>query len=424
MERQYRLITALAVILLALVAIVRFGKEPAKDAGSSPHEPPDRELFDVENDAITSLTLKSASGDLVFARTEGTWAMTAPKAAPVEERKVSDIVERVTGLEVQDRDLSGARADYGLDEAQRVEIVLGKADATTLSVFVGKDSPVGYRTYVSETADGPVLLASSRINELAHRTADDFRSHALWKLSSGTARRIRIEAGAESVVLRKDDHGWWLGDEGPRASETAVTDWLSSAGGLRAESFLDDADPIAVGLATPSATLTVEDTTGVHTLKLGQRDPAGAVAQGAEGPVRVGSDAVELVRLDGWTETKLLPVRRAQVDTIEIKLGDRTARYTKQEDAWADASGKAVTSVESLFDALDDATADRTATGVEPPAAVFGRIALSEGTTRVESVTIGAASAGGDRAAKDDAGGPPFRVPQSSLDAIAAALAP
>jgi hypothetical protein len=424
-DRQNRLITIFAFVLLALVAIVIYGKDPDKPADPDSHEPPDHKLFDgLNKDDVTTLTLKSAGGEIDFAKKDGEWHMTAPKEIPIEERKVTEIIDRVTTLEAQDRKLTGSSEAYGLDAAKRAEITLGKADNSTVTLFVGADAPVGYRTYVAQTDGGPTLLASSQIHELASRGTDDFRSKAVWKVSAGTAKRIRIDDGGRSVVLRKDDHGWWVGDEGPRASDSAVEDWLSKADYIRSTSFLDGQDPAALGIAGSTTSLTVEDADGTHILKLGTRDDSGANAQGSDGPVRVGTDALELVKLDGWADTHLMPVRRATVDAIEIQLGDKTARYTKKDDAWTDADGKAVTSAETVFDALDKATGERGVTPPAPTEPAWGHITLSEGTNRKESVLLGPAGADGKHSAKDAAGGPPFAVPQSAIDAIVASLTP
>ena len=418
MEKQTRLITALAVLLLVLVLIVLFGKDPDDKADADPHEPPAHKVFEGEKDSVQKLTLRGPDGEIAFEKDDAGWKMTAPRTVPIEQRKVTEIVDRMATLEVQERAFEGALKDYGLDDASRVEIVLGKADGTSLSLFVGRDSPVGYRSYVAQKAEGPATLATSKIGDLAHRTVNDFRSPEVWTISSGTATRVRIEDAGNVTVLRKDDHGWWIGDDGPRASEDAIQDWLSRADTLRADTFLDDADPVALGLGTPSATITVEDADGTHTLRFGSRED-GAVVQGEGVPVRLGNEALELLGSGAWTATKLLPVRRAQIDTVEVQLGEKSGRWTRAEGKWTDAAGKEATGVDELLDAIGDAASDRTA-----PLAMagsWGRVVLAEGTTRREEVLFGDPIGDGARLAKETVGGPGFAIPQASIDAITAA---
>lgn len=420
MARQNQLLSVLATILLILVAIAVYTDKPEKDA-ADPDAPAQHELFAFDADGAQSLTLQSASGTLSFAKAEGVWKMTAPREIAVEERRVTEIIDRIDGLKVQDKSFDGALKDFGLDEAARVTVTIGTADGKTLTVYVGRDAPAGYRGYVAEKPEGPALLASSRVNELVARTADDFRAKEIWKVSTGTARRIRIEDAGASVVLRKDDHGWWIGDEGPRASSKAIEEWLSRASMLRADSFLDGADPASVGVATPTTTLLVEDEAGTHTITLGQGDAAGVAAQTEAGLVRLPAETAELVKVDGWLDETLVPVRRVQLETVALTLGDKSVRYARAESGWTDEKGVETPAGDALLELLTTAKADRSG---EPAVlgATWGTLSLSEGAARNEILTFGQELPTGGRAAQDAAGGPPFRVPAETIAALQATL--
>jgi integrase/recombinase XerC/integrase/recombinase XerD len=194
--RQNQLLSVLATILLILVAIAVYTDKPEKDA-ADPDAPAQHELFAFDADGAQSLTLQSASGTLSFAKAEGVWKMTAPREIAVEERRVTEIIDRIDGLKVQDKSFDGALKDFGLDEAARVTVTIGTADGKTLTVYVGRDAPAGYRGYVAEKPEGPALLASSRVNELVARTADDFRAwlFILMKRDLGRAT-IRVQFAA------------------------------------------------------------------------------------------------------------------------------------------------------------------------------------------------------------------------------------
>jgi hypothetical protein len=420
-ERQNRLLTVLVTVLLVLVAIALFGKKPDDDAGADPDAPPEHKLFTFDAATAQTLALTNGATTISFEKAEGTWKMTAPKQIAVEERRVTEILDRIASLKVQDKGFDGPLADFGLDEAGRATVDIGTGDGKHLVLYVGRDAPVGYGSYAAEKPEGPALLASSRVGDLVKRGPDDFRSKEPWKIATGSAHRVRIEDAGTTVVLRKDDHGWWLGDDGPRAASDKVDDWLSRAGMLRAESFEDGADPATLGLATPSAAITVDDDAGTHELKFGNRDEKGIEAQSDAGLIRLGTDAVDLLKPTAWTETKLLPVRHAQVDTVDVLLGDKTGRFLRADDAWQDAAGAASTAPDAILTAIEAATADRASAPVALTE-TWGHVTLAEGTSRTETVTLGQVLPDGSRAAKDEAGGPTFRVPAAALTAIAAAL--
>lgn len=422
MERQNQLLTVLAVLLLVGVAFIVL--DPKKDemkVDVPDGAPPQHALWDVKSEDVTKLTLTRAGEALAFEKVEGKWTMTAPRAIPIDERRVTEILDRFLSLKVEERDIAGNDADYGLDAAGQVEVAVETGTGGRHVAWVGKDATVGYRTYLREKEGGTIRLAASKVADLVQKSADDFRSRDLWTISSATARRVQLVSGSVTVVLRKDDHGWWLGDSGPRADDDAVRTWLYSVEGLRAEGFLDGVDAASVGLDSPVATVTVEDDGGTHSLAFGPPgDPAGRAARGEHGLVRLGPDTPDPVKVEGWLATKLLPVRRIQLDRVDILMGGRSGTFTRSEGTWKNAAGETTIAVEGLLDKVDAAGGDRTPT-VERPASAWGHIRLGEGESRKEEVSFGPPD-GGFHVAWDAAGGPPFQVPEADLAAIAAAL--
>lgn len=423
MDRQNRLLTILSIVFLVLVVVVVLGKDdqertsPASEDGPARHD-----LFDYQNADIRQVALKSASGELVFDKSDGSWKMTAPRQMPVDERKVDEIVERFGTLEVEEREVKGDPAQLGLDDAQQVEVVLTDSNGKVFRAWLGKDTQVGYATYIRETTSGPVHLATSKVGDLLKRTADDFRAREVWDVSTATARKVEIEAGDRSVVLRRDAHGWWVGDNGPRADQERIDDWFREAADLRIATFRDEATPASVGLEPPAARIAVEGDERTDSLALGPTGDTAIPALVGGGVVELGPEAAGLVKLDGWASTRLVPVRKFQVDRLEVKLGDRALSLTRKEGRWSDAAGAASEAGDGMLQALSEATADWGATGVPAPTEAWGRIELAEGTDRKEVVLIGQDLGNGTRAARDEAGGPPFAVPVATLEALAAKL--
>lgn len=419
MERQNRLLTILSVILLVVIAVIAIdnnqngGKKQSKDFDG----PKTGELVDYKPDEVVKLSVQDGEGpEAQFEKTGSSWTMVAPKKVAIDERKVSEIVDRFDSVKVEERALTGDPAGYGLDPAGRAHLTFGTADGRSWQVWVGKETTVGYGTYVQTEDGGPVGVAQTHLKDLAHRGVDDFRTKEIWKVSSGTAKRVEITGPAgEHVVLRKNDHGWWLGEDGPRVDESTVSDWLKEAGLLRAESFVDDG-PADL---TARATLIVEDADGTHTLTIGETAGETVTVKG-DGPLaNVGLEVNDLLRFDGWAGTSLLPVRKFQVDGISVKLGDFTASFSKSEGLWKDAGGAVTALAEGLMEQILLVHADRT-TVPAGASSGWGSITLTEsagGTPHNESITLGDAVEGG-RIAKDGSGGPAFLLPQADLDVL------
>lgn len=424
MERQNRLLTALMIILLVMLVPVLIKKTQDKDKSSSNMDDPDapatHDLFDVEAKDVSSLTLESGGTTIRFTKDGDAWKMVEPKEMPVEARKVEEIVERFDTVKVQEQALSGKVEDYGLDDGHVAKVTLGGTENKQWSVWVGRDTPVGYKAYVKVDAASAPVLATTRLSELAHRGVNDFRNKDVWSVSSYDARRIRIEMDGQSIILRKDGASWWIGDSGPRADKDRVSKWLSDATALKATDFLDGQDPTSLGFLNPSATISVEDDKGTATLQIGNRDPNGAIVQtGAGTLVRVGAAINGLLSLRDWTSDNLFGDSRYLIEGLELKLGEKEARFVRQEGAWANEKGKPV-SVDAFLDALDATAADRSQANLPALTESWGRMVIKLGETN-SAFLIGQAQ-GESRLVREEAGGPVFLVKQSDLDKLQAAI--
>lgn len=426
-EGQNRLMTVLTIVLLVLLVPVLVKRYQEKEGGaeeetsSDPDAPVTSKLFSFENKDIQSLELRRASGKLRFEKDGENWKMVSPRELSVEARKVEEIIERFSSTKVEERTLGGALADYGLDETARTEVVLAKADGTTFSVFVGRDTPVGYKSYVKKDETSLPVLATTRLSELAGRQVMDFRSKELWSVSAYDARRVRIEVDGQSVTLRKDGDGWWIGDNGPRADKEKITEWLSGASALKAADFLDGQDPATLGLVNPTAILSVEGGEATQSLRFGTRDMDGAAAQTGSGAlVRLDTKALDLLRLSGWESTKLFNDNRYLIEALDLKLGDRSAKYTRQEGTWASSEGKPV-SVDAFLEVLEGAAVDRSKADLPAPAESWGTLRIKLGEEKQAVIYIGQ-QVGDQRVAREEAGGPVFGIAISTLDALAAAM--
>jgi hypothetical protein len=419
-ERQNRLLTVLMIVLLGMLAVVMIQKNDKEEAPADPDAIPTRDLFDYENKDIVSLTLKSASGTLIFTKDGESWKQTAPAERPVETRKVEEIIERFNTVKIEERSLSGAAADYGLDDAKGVEVTLSKQDGTSFSLTVGSDSSVGYKSYVK--SDEKITLVSTRLSELVHRKADDFRNKTVWTISSYSAKRIKLVQGTnEPIILVKENGGWRLGEGGPRADKETIDDWLGNASALKAVEFLEGQDDASLGLLAPSATITIEDSEGTHTMQVGAREDDGMVVRVGSNPaVRVGAEALVLLEESNWLSKKLVGASRYLIDGMELQFGERSFRFTRQEGAWANASGKPA-NLDPFLEQLEAFSADRSQSGLPALSESWGKISLSLGEGETELIQLGQL-VGEMRLARDAGGGPVFQIKQADLDSLISSL--
>ena len=140
---------------------------------------PEKNLIKVKKDDITTFTVHSAKSkqDLVFAKSSGKWAMTAPDGIPLDATSVDAWLNTISSLtyenivEQKAQDLAG----FGLaSPAQQYRIKL--ADGTDKVLLVGDEMPVSGFHYVK-------LQGSSAVYKMADASIDQLNQDELYFLN-------------------------------------------------------------------------------------------------------------------------------------------------------------------------------------------------------------------------------------------------
>ena len=423
MDRQNRQLTLLSLVLLVMVAFVVLDWDRAdKDKPTDDNAPETHDVFDYQTAEIVKVTLKRPSDTLTFEQKEGAWQLTSPVVTLAETGSVDAILTRFESLRIEDRELPGSKADYGLDEASRIEVRLEKIDGTAFTAYVGHDTKVGYKSFGMIPGDDAAHVFDGQVGKLVSKSADEFRGRDVFSFSPSSVRRVRlVDAGVETV-LRKDDTGWWIGDTGPRADDDKVGAYLSALSLVKVERFLDGQTVAALGLESPVGMVAIEDDNGTHTVRLSAADADGANAASGDVPVRVSAaDRATMLPADGWASDRLFQVQNWKVDALTASLGAAKLEANRKDGSWLKADGSALENASDIVDVLLDLPVDRVAT--VSMAGTYGRVSLGIGKGKSIVVQIGDEVPGGGRVAKDDGGGPAFVIPAASVALLTDAAA-
>lgn len=444
-EKQTRMLVWMTGALLALVALLILVQPPADDED----EKWTRAWPGVEAEAIRRIAI-TGQGEGGAAQTlavvervaageagedAGKWRLLEPVQARADDDSVDRLARALAELEVGEVLEGGDAAAYGLDEPQgTVRFTLD--DGEEHAVVVGDDTPVGWSSYVSLDDDGQPRTSRSRLKSKLIKEADDLRSRVVADFSPTAVSRVEIAPGTEAaegdagelpgpVVLRHDEHGWWVesGGVSRRADGDAVHGLVRALADLRVDRWLDgpvDLPPPALRVTITPEPAGAEDAAAGEPVELflGPVEDGGRTVRGPEqpGPVRVLSSNLD-DRLAGLPDSvvsrHLVEVRGPTVDRIDVALGDAAFAATREDGSWSDAAA------ETVLDALADARADRTA-AVTASGEPWGHVELAE-VNRTERVDLYQEVDGG-RVARDAAGGSDFLVPDTEIDRLVDAL--
>lgn len=442
-DKQTRLLTLLSVVLIVLVGLIVFVDPPKDGVDDDDAVKWERIWPEASSDGVNSVALTRGDGQVLsFAHGDAGWTVSGgADSYPADAKKVENLIDGVLTVEtaVDEEGLSGDPTSFGL--APPVAVVsLTRADGSVTTLRIGRDTPVGYGTYVQREEGGPVLRARSRLSGSVGGgeggTLADFRDRSLVSFVESEVSGISVlrpdllpcvegapattECGAPLLKLDRDEHGWWLrAPTVARVDEDRIDAMLGELLRLRADAF----EPGAT--LTPALTLELTVGDKRETLSFGP-EQMGRLASVPAQPelVRVGAALPEALTEgpEAWLDDALLPVRRSSLTKLQVRLGADALDAERGDAGWSSPQA------EQALDALEAVRIDRKLTAEAPTGEVWGSVDLLEGETRKESVKFFQALADGSRVARDDAGGAPFLVSSAELkrltDALAGDLAP
>ena len=406
--RQLKLLAGLALVLLGLISLLVFVEPPAEDTEDEDLE----QLVSIASSELTRVVLSTDEGELVAEKTAEGWLLKSPLPARGDDVALDELAGLLDRMRFGE-ELPGAAATYGLDTPRAI-LTLERASGPVV-LTLGSKAPVGYKAYVSLDGGAPRVVSGDPGDTLARGFAT-FRDATVHSFPESAVLAIAW-AGEHSVAVRRNDAGWWL-DDGRRARTERVEVWLQRLGELRLDSFWDELDPEAVGLTPPRGTLTLETSAGRDQVLLGGPHTGGVLVQTPTGVIGTLPDASDLERTIGeLLDDRLLPIDVLGTDVLEVQLGAATTSLERSHTGWSSELGpQDETRVAELLAA---STVDR---AVQPE--------RSESTGRVvartaddEVVVVLGTPVPGGRVAWEEAGGPPFLVPDEVVERLEALLA-
>lgn len=206
-------------------------------------------VLDVEADAVTAVTLTYPDREIVVERRDGAWHMTKPVDAEADAVMVQNLVRGVAEAELKKTiDAPADLAPFGLAPPQ-VTVTLTAGERTLPAIRVGKDTAVGFMTYVQRDDTTAVQLTGSGFRTSVDKQPKDLRDKTILRFADDAVDAITLRGREGAVELAKVDGAWSItAPTAYRADNNAVRALLSTLRNLRATDFAAEA-PDAAALA-------------------------------------------------------------------------------------------------------------------------------------------------------------------------------
>lgn len=240
-------------------------------------------VVEVDRDKVTRIDLESPKGAVTLAREGDRWRITAPEPLPADRVEAGALLFKLRELRALGflSDDAAGIARYLAKPTVRVTLTAEGAAAPTTLLLAPSPEKRGGRpsAYAAVAGQGPVVLVDGKaLDELA-RSVTDLRDRTfLPGLDPKDVKRLRLSAGAATVVAeRSGDADWKLVEGASGAAKSASVENLLYA--LRALKWKAIAAPgsgdaAKYGLAPPAfqATLLRADGGEIATVLVGKRE--------------------------------------------------------------------------------------------------------------------------------------------------------
>ncbi len=245
----------LFAVLLGLGAYVYWIELPHAEQESKK-----KNLFDFKVDDVSHLDLIYADREISLDRSGETWHITKPLDAKADPVAVRGVLNSISDCEVK-KELADADSDpaiYGLDKPfVTVKVRLG--DRELPAVAVGKNTPVGFNTYIQKLDDKKVLLTNASFRSGIDKQVNDLRDKTILNFSEADVQGITLHRPDQALQLARKGGDWEIiKPTAYRADGGAIRSFLTTMRTMRAVDFPDSvAVDTRYGFAEPRLTITL-----------------------------------------------------------------------------------------------------------------------------------------------------------------------
>ncbi|MEJ2086069.1 MAG: DUF4340 domain-containing protein, partial [Acidobacteriota bacterium] len=371
---------SLAILFVLVVALVSFIWFYEKDLPSSAERAElEKKILKASRDQVEGIRIESEGRTVVLERAssqtdsagggepETTWRISEPIDSRADSEMVDELLDMLTRLEKK-RTLESVELDAAGFDPPRARLLVSHGDDAT-EFSVGNGIPASSSMLIRLENTSEVFVVDAGLLPSLERSGGDWRARDLVEARSADISRVELSGvGGDVVLARRDGDRFWI--ERPFedwAGEDRVGDLLAAITGLRAESFVDDADrnEEQLGLTPPRGLLVVEsESRSSERIEIGMPVPdsnelvyvrvAGQIAEAA-------TDLAEALERapEHWQSLALTTLQTYQIDRLIIEDSERGGlTLTRSGADWLRDEDKiSFTTVSDLLYAIVDARA-------------------------------------------------------------------
>jgi Domain of unknown function (DUF4340) len=217
-------------------------------------------VVEVERDKVAKLEIESPKGSVTVSRESDQWKIVAPEALSADQVEVGTVLTKLNDLRAQgflSDDATGIPRYLGKPEV-RVALTDQAGAITTLLLAPSPEKRGGTPSaYAAVAGKGPVTLVDAKALSDLGRSVTDLRDRRLLgALETRDVKRVRLQAGGQTMVLERAGDTAWRTVEPAKGSANSqkVEDLLYTLRSVRWKDVVapDGQEASRYGLDAPS----------------------------------------------------------------------------------------------------------------------------------------------------------------------------
>ncbi|HYL60228.1 MAG TPA: DUF4340 domain-containing protein [Candidatus Acidoferrales bacterium] len=295
-------------------------------------------LLEIKADDIAKIELRYQDRDLVIERDKGgPWRLVKPIGGEADRFQSNNLARAISDCRIERTvdEKPTSLAEYGLDKPQTIVTVTTFDKKTHPSIAVGRNSPIGFYSYIRFTDKPAVMLTESVFRSGMNKTVNDLRNRELMSFKMDDVQKLIVSRdNGPPVEIERDGDNWKIvKPTAYAADDTKVRSALSTLINAKASDFINDtpASVTQYGLEKPHVSATVVLKNGEQqSLLFGYKQTEAGkggiyVRRGERTPVYAAPEyvmsALDASPLD-FRDKTILSVDPAAVDSIKVKTTD------------------------------------------------------------------------------------------------------
>ncbi|MGB7623456.1 MAG: DUF4340 domain-containing protein [Terriglobia bacterium] len=288
-------------------------------------------VFDVQEEAITSITLQRGSEKLLIDRQNGLWMIDSPVSTPADQSAVNDIVRTVSSATTT-HSLASAQnlAEYGL-QPPKIHAEFKTRPGASLSMDLGEKDFSENNVYAKVSSRIEVVLLPTYLFSSMDKSLMQLRDRKVMELNPEKVTQVEFVSKGDHLKAQKLGTEWKLTQPVSTQGDPAgIAAYLNDVSNSEASEFVDKPEPNLKSseLDPPAETLIITEGEGSQAkpwkLFLGAKkdDQVYAKRDGSSFLFKVTSIVADKLRpaVFRLRDKRIIPVNAADLQHVLIQL--------------------------------------------------------------------------------------------------------